>query len=98
MVTTHRDPDYLLEAVRAGAAGYVLKEVSRARLLGAVRRVLSGENALDQELAMRLIARVSEEPGRGRERLPESSGGGLPNGCPRLSRAYSRHGRPRPCA
>jgi DNA-binding NarL/FixJ family response regulator len=68
MVTTHQDPDYLLEAVRSGAAGYVLKEATKSRLLSAVRRVLSGENALDQELAMRLIARVSEEPGRGRER------------------------------
>ena len=67
MVTTHQDPDYLLEAVRSGAAGYVLKEATKAQLLSAVRRVLAGENALNQELAMRLIARVSEEPGRGRE-------------------------------
>jgi DNA-binding NarL/FixJ family response regulator len=68
MVTTHQDPDYLFEAVRSGAAGYVLKESSKAQLLNAVRRVLAGENALNQELAMRLIARVSEEPGRGTER------------------------------
>ncbi len=60
MVTTHQDPDYLLEAVRSGAAGYVLKEASKPQLLNAVRRVLAGENALNQELAMRLIARVSE--------------------------------------
>ena len=65
MVTTHQDPDYLLEAVRSGAAGYVLKEASKAQLVSAVRRVLAGENALNQELAMRLIARVSEEPGGG---------------------------------
>ncbi len=68
MVTTHQNPDYLLEAVRSGAAGYVLKESSRSRLLSAVRRVLSGENAIDQELAVRLIARISEEPGRGGSR------------------------------
>ena len=76
MVTTHQDPDYLLEAVRSGAAGYVLKEATKSRLLSAVRRVLSGENALDQELAMRLIARVSEEPGRGRERPLGRTGAG----------------------
>ncbi len=75
MVTTHQNPDYLLEAVRSGAAGYVLKESSRSRLLSAVRRVLSGENAIDQELAVRLIARVSEEPWRGRECHSESTGG-----------------------
>ncbi len=76
MVTTHQDPDYLLEAVRSGAAGYVLKESSKAQLLSAVRRILSGENALNQELAMRLIARVSEEPGRGRERPLGRAGAG----------------------
>lgn len=78
MVTTHQDPDYLLEAVRSGAAGYVLKEASKPQLLSAVRRVLAGENALNQELAMRLIERVSEEPGSGtRRRLLEQPGGGV---------------------
>jgi DNA-binding NarL/FixJ family response regulator len=77
MVTTHQDPDYLLEAVRSGAAGYVLKEASKIQLLSAVRRVLSGENALNQELAMRLIARVSEDPGGGAgRRLLGQLGGG----------------------
>ncbi len=64
MVTTHQEPKYLLEAVRSGAAGYVLKDASRDRFVSAVRRVLSGENALDQELAMRLISRISEETER----------------------------------
>lgn len=76
MVTTHQNPDYLLEAVRSGAAGYVLKESSKPQLLSAVRRVLSGENALNQELAMKLISRITEEPGRlGRERPSERNGG-----------------------
>ncbi len=85
MVTTHQNPDYLLEAVRSGAAGYVLKEASKPQLLSAVRRVLSGENALNQELAMKLIARISEEgPGRGRERPSERASGkpGVPDRVP----------------
>ena len=61
MVTTHQNPDYLLEAVRSGAAGYVLKESSKAQLLEAVRRTLSGESALDPELAMVLLRRLGEE-------------------------------------
>jgi hypothetical protein len=36
MVTMHENPDYLFEAVKAGAAGYVLKDASGERLLGAV--------------------------------------------------------------
>jgi len=67
MVTSHQEPDYLLEAVRSGAAGYVLKEATQPELLSAVRSILSGEPALNQDLAMRLIARLSAEPARGRE-------------------------------
>jgi DNA-binding NarL/FixJ family response regulator len=61
MVTMHESPDYLLEAIRAGAAGYVLKDASGERLLGAVRRTLEGEFPLDQELAMRLLTRLAKE-------------------------------------
>ena len=69
MVTMHENPDYLLEAVRAGAAGYVLKDASGERLLGAVRRTLEGESPLDQELAMRLLTRLA------REKIPSGPGG-----------------------
>ena len=44
IVTTHENPDYLLAALKAGAAGYVLKDVTRQDLLqhhsaGAARRI-----------------------------------------------------------
>jgi DNA-binding NarL/FixJ family response regulator len=61
MVTMHENPDYLFEAVKAGAAGYVLKDASGERLLGAIRRTLEGESPLNQELAMRLLVRLSRE-------------------------------------
>jgi DNA-binding NarL/FixJ family response regulator len=61
MVTMHENPDYLFEAVKAGAAGYVLKDASGERLLGAVRRTLDGESPLNQELAMRLLTRLARE-------------------------------------
>ena len=61
MVTMHENPDYLFEAVKAGAAGYVLKDASGERLLGAVRRTLGGESPLNQELAMRLLVRLARE-------------------------------------
>ena len=73
MVTMHENPDYLFEAVKAGAAGYVLKDASGERLLNAVRRTLEGESPLNQELAMRLLKRLSRERGRDRE---EGTGGG----------------------
>ena len=67
MVTMHENPDYLLEAIRAGAAGYILKDAEGERLVGAVRRTLNGESPLDEELAMRLLrslAREMEQPSR----------------------------------
>ncbi len=59
VVTTYDNPDYLFEAVEAGAAGYVLKDAPRSQLLDAVRRTLDGESPLNQELAMQLISRFS---------------------------------------
>jgi DNA-binding NarL/FixJ family response regulator len=65
MVTMHENPDYLFEAVKAGAAGYVLKDASGERLLSAVRRTLEGESPLNQELAMRLLVRLAREGSEG---------------------------------
>src|SRR5829696_245655 len=61
MVTMHENPDYLLEALDAGAAGYVLKDTPADRLINAVHRTLDGESALNQELATRLLRQLAEE-------------------------------------
>jgi len=84
MVTMHENPDYLFEAVKAGAAGYVLKDASGERLLNAVRRTLEGESPLNQELAMRLLTRLARE----------SSGEGAEGG----SGGVSREARAEPLA
>jgi DNA-binding NarL/FixJ family response regulator len=71
MVTMHENPDYLFEAIKAGVAGYVLKDAPGERLVGAVKRTLDGESPLDQELAMRLLVRLSKESDRGSAESPE---------------------------
>jgi DNA-binding NarL/FixJ family response regulator len=43
MVTMHENPDYMLEAIKAGAAGYVLKDAPLDELISAARRVVDGE-------------------------------------------------------
>jgi DNA-binding NarL/FixJ family response regulator len=63
MVTMHENPDYLLEAVRAGAAGYVLKDSSGERIAEAVGRTLAGESPLEQTLTMRLLGRLVDREG-----------------------------------
>jgi two-component system, NarL family, response regulator DegU len=67
VVTMHENPDYLLEALKAGAAGYVLKDAQQEEIVAAVRRVREGESPLDPQLAARLLRRLaSEGAGRGR--------------------------------
>ncbi|MDQ4126490.1 MAG: response regulator transcription factor, partial [Actinomycetota bacterium] len=74
VVTTHESPEYLLDAVRAGAAGYVLKESTRRELLDAVRGVLCGEAPLDQELSARLLKRLANAEGSRQHPPPEPAG------------------------
>jgi DNA-binding NarL/FixJ family response regulator len=77
MVTMHENPDYLFEAIKAGVAGYVLKDAPGERLVGAVRRTLEGESPLSQELAMRLLVRLSKESDRGSAESPEAGAGNV---------------------
>ncbi len=74
MVTSHESPDYLLDAIRAGAAGYVLKEATRGELLDSVRKVLGGEFPLAGGLAIQLLRRVADETNRKTELIPEPAG------------------------
>jgi DNA-binding NarL/FixJ family response regulator len=61
IITTYENQDYLLKAIKAGAAGYILKDASNQRLLSAIRRALEGESPINQELATQLIKRLASE-------------------------------------
>jgi DNA-binding NarL/FixJ family response regulator len=68
MLTVSRNDEDLFEALRAGAAGYLLKDTDPARLPHALHGVLAGEAALPRSLVTRLIDEY-RGPGR-RRRLP----------------------------
>src|SRR5918997_915507 len=78
VLTAHADQRRLLEAIRAGAAGYVLKGIGPSDLVGVVRRTLEGESPVDQELIMRLVRRLAEEAGPRTDPTPEHSAEPLP--------------------
>ena len=61
ILTAHADQGLLMDAVKAGAAGYVLKGEHPDHVLDAVRAVLDGETPLDQGLAMKLLRSIGEE-------------------------------------
>lgn len=61
VVTMQEDPDYLYEALKVGAAGYVLKESTQDEVITAVRQVLDGEAPLNLALATQLLRRLVTE-------------------------------------
>lgn len=61
MLTMHDSPEYLFDALKAGAAGYVLKDATYDELIAAIQGVLYGESTLAPELAAGLLRRLTEE-------------------------------------
>lgn len=66
MLTSFDDDEALFDAIMAGAAGYVLKQINGADLIAAVRTVASGTSMLDPRTTARVMARL-----RGPEHGPE---------------------------
>jgi DNA-binding NarL/FixJ family response regulator len=56
ILSMHEGEDYLREALRAGAAGYVLKRAAAKELVGAIQAVQRGESYLDPALTRTLIS------------------------------------------
>jgi two-component system, NarL family, response regulator LiaR len=64
VLTSFIDDDKLLPAVRAGAAGYLLKDVQPQELAGAIRTVHAGDALLHPAAASRLMAEVAADDER----------------------------------
>ncbi|MCC5574083.1 response regulator transcription factor [Microtetraspora sp. AC03309] len=58
VLTTYETDQDIVRAVEAGAAGYLLKDISRADLLAAVASALRGETVLAPSVATRLVTRM----------------------------------------
>ncbi|WP_406306613.1 response regulator transcription factor [Streptomyces sp. NBC_00885] len=69
MLTSFDDEEALLDAIMAGAAGYVLKQISGTDLVKAVRTVATGQSLLDPETTGRLMARLRH--GAAEEQRPD---------------------------
>jgi DNA-binding NarL/FixJ family response regulator len=65
VMCTRGDPDHLLEALKAGASGYVLKRSGPQQIQDAVRGALIGECPLDEETTMELLRRLVDESPNG---------------------------------
>lgn len=59
LLTTYDSEEYVLEGLRAGADGYLLKGASKREVLGAIRAVLRGERLVQPALATSILQRVA---------------------------------------
>jgi DNA-binding NarL/FixJ family response regulator len=74
VLTSFLDDDRLLPAIRAGAAGYLLKNAEPSELARAVRAAYEGETILDPTVASRLVRAISEGPATGPELADQLTG------------------------
>jgi DNA-binding NarL/FixJ family response regulator len=68
MLTSFSDDEALLQAVLAGASGYLLKQIRGTDIVDAVRRTAAGQSLLDPAVTDRLLARF-RTPAKTDERL-----------------------------
>src|SRR5207253_85945 len=59
LFTMYENADYLIDALKAGAAGYLLKGSSRREIVTTVRTVLAGESVLHPELVLELLRQMA---------------------------------------
>ena len=69
MLTTFDLDEYVYEALRAGASGFLLKDAGRERLIDAVRTVAAGESLFAPTVLQRLVAHYVHRPPPGAARL-----------------------------
>ena len=62
MLTTFDLDEYVYQALRAGASGFVLKDIPPAELLAAIRVVAAGDALLAPGITRRLIAELARRP------------------------------------
>ncbi len=62
VLTTYADESWVLDAVRAGASGYLLKDAPRERLVAAIKGTVAGETYIDPSVAGGLMRRVANQP------------------------------------
>jgi len=64
VLTTFGEDRFVFEALRAGASGFLLKDVRRAQLLTAVRTVAAGDEMVDATITRRLVEQLAARPRR----------------------------------
>lgn len=58
-LTIHDDENYMMEMIRNGAAGYILKDIEPSAMAQAIRRVAAGESYVEPSLTKKLFKEIT---------------------------------------
>jgi len=76
MLTVYEDPEHIFNALAVGACGYLLKRLSRAELLAALRDVQAGGSPMSSNIARKIVQsfhRPAHQPSEGMELSPRET-------------------------
>lgn len=60
MLTSHSSDEFITQAIRAGASGYVLKQVGNEELIRAIKAAHAGEMAFDTQTTSQMVQRFKK--------------------------------------
>ena len=61
VLTTYDDDEWIYDAIRSGAAGYLLKDLPPEELIKAVKETQQGKSFVDPGITHKLLTRISEQ-------------------------------------
>jgi DNA-binding NarL/FixJ family response regulator len=61
VLTTYADDEWIFDAIRAGASGYLLKDTPREELIKAIKGTITGRTYMDPAIAGKVLERVSSQ-------------------------------------
>lgn len=65
VLTTYDDDEWVFDAIRAGAAGYLLKDTPREQIVAAIRGAIAGATHVDPNVAGKLFAHIAQSASSG---------------------------------
>ena len=61
VLTTYDDDEWVFDAIRAGASGYLLKDTPRQKIVEAIRGTMDGKSFVDPAIAGKLLNQVASK-------------------------------------
>ena len=77
VLTTYATDDWLFDAIRVGAAGYLLKDTRREDLVRAIEDTANGKTHIDPDVAGRILAQVAQMSSA-EQQMPEAGDSSIP--------------------